>query len=1591
MRRGLWLAGKIVGLTLVGVLVSAVVLVGSALTVARTSWGSERMLRLALPLVNQVIAGRLDVQRFSFRGDRVILDGLSLSEPGATGGGGVVARVVRLEVRFSPLALLRRKLTLPAVIVDGPVFTIHRDQDGSTNLGRALARRPPADGARARQRPASRVAPASSSGPGVSVDLTNLIVRAAVVDVRDDGGAGRPDLRQWRVQNVELRGGGQYGEPGGEFSGHLEVTADATAPRSGPVRLVADASGTHRGDFLNGELRVDLHVMDSGARLTGRVASADALRASLNIAEARLSPSLLRLMVPASPIKAKITASGDVTWDGAASQASTHLDLAAAGGTLAVTASANIERLMLEGLAVRARKIDLGRLLTDGPPSDLSLDLDAHGEGKSLPTLRGAVTLSMPPGRLGGYAIGPVRLRADADRGRYKVLDLLAVIPGVRITGAGEATGERGAFRATIDLRDLGATVGSLTAGSPGGAPRAAGRGRIDLALSGNVLAPALHVQGSLTALTWQDVHVPELQLRADLPNLRTPLASVVTLKVPRADVGTRTFRGLSLTLRAAGPRFDAHVALAAPEAVRLDLGGAWRGRGHNQLQLEHLTLASRQVTWALWRPMRVGLTGGVLRIDGLDLRAEDGQELRIDLRKSGRSLQGVVVISRLDLARLPPSLLPPKLKLGGRLSAELAFKGKAEDARAQRPAGWNQPAIEARATWSGGRIGALREVELTTDARLALGRASGHVDLSTLGAKLNASFNLPTAWPPPTTVAPLSVDVTASNIDLRRVVAGLRTAQGQLASGGVTAVFEKPPLDVRGVASLRVRVGGTGAMPELTIESKVVHLVVSGTAVGDVAVAVEGGTHQQQALAARLELRQASMLGERASTEPDVVTVRTGLALEALLRHPPTVAQLLTSPIEIDAHVDRVSLASLAALAKVPRQVTGTASLDVKLAGTVKTVQGKLAVRVAGASMGRFPPTDAELRLELGPRDMRAEASVTRRDATLFSASAHLDAPATRLRSPESLADAPMSLHAELGPLDLQRVGLPPETDRRPARILKGRLRARVDLNGTLRAPRLNLRADAADVRLDQTELGNGVVELSYAARKISGDLTAVSANGGRLHLAASSNADLGYPQIARGLDATRLPVRARLDAKGFDVSGLSGATPGLRSVAGQLFAAVEVTGTGADPRPSGRLEWKEGGLTITGFGEYRHVHLLAHGDEDHMVLDELRADSGGGHARVTASGDHRPGHGYAVKARLDLDEFPAYVEGQALATISLQASSDAEVAVQRVRARTTISSAHLTLTDAKRKHLQKLAQPADVVLTDGDAPLNAAQARKLAAVTAILQTSPGAAPGRLGAGQGTGVSEEPAGVIVLVDAPRNLWVKGKDANIELGLQPGFRVEVTDTTRVYGSLNVKRGRVDVVGRRFDLKADSSVRLNGSTSEPELDVSATHVNDQERITVLVTVKGTPAHLQIAISAPDRPDLTETQLYTLIVTGRLDLGGGTASATTPTDRAASLLGGLMAAQLQKSLSKKLPFDVLTIEAGNGLGAAQLEAGTYVTSELYVGYVGRLGADPALLQNRNAVHLEYELGSHWSFQGEYGDANTGSADMVWTKRY
>ncbi len=142
-----------------------------------------------------------------------------------------------------------------------------------------------------------------------------------------------------------------------------------------------------------------------------------------------------------------------------------------------------------------------------------------------------------------------------------------------------------------------------------------------------------------------------------------------------------------------------------------------------------------------------------------------------------------------------------------------------------------------------------------------------------------------------------------------------------------------------------------------------------------------------------------------------------------------------------------------------------------------------------------------------------------------------------------------------------------------------------------------------------------------------------------------------------------------------------------------------------------------------------------------------------------------------------------------------------------------------------------------------------------------------------------------------------------------------------------FGAVNVLRGRLDVFGHRFDLQRDSKVSFTGPVLQPSLDVTAAYKNEMEQVTVYLEVQGQAEKLQLRPTSD--PPLPETEIYTLLATGHTTLphGSGTSS---PSGEAASLVGSVAASQLKKTLSSKLPLDVLSIEAGDK-GHRRLEAG------------------------------------------------------------
>jgi translocation and assembly module TamB len=1137
---------------------------------------------------------------------------------------------------------------------------------------------------------------------------------------------------------------------------------------------------------------------------------------------------------------------------------------------------------------------------------------------------------------------GRVDARGTFDLGaRRGYATVRASLRGVALDADARIDAEEIAARARIDAADLRATARALTRDF--GLPRVAmtGNGRLDVAVAGTLAAPSLRVSARFPALGFGETQARSLNAALWIPNLGVPEALDLDAGASTLSFGKQTLRAPTVAVRAAGRDVVMHAAIAAPQRLRVDVRGKRQPGAERAMTIEALSVRYPEAIWTLRRRARLAF-GDAIVLSGFELGA-DGQRLAADFRLGGATAKGHLVVSGLDLGRLPRALVPPAFGLGGTLDADV----RAEDGEA--------PRVVARAKLAGGRIRGHRDLSFDLAARLDRGRLQGKLRARGLGIGAVTHFDLPGAWPPRDSRAPIVLDVDVDDADLAVV------------AKAIGEVSHAPAARLKGHARVSVRLDGRVGRPRLRAAVAGRGLAFDDHGIGDLELTVEG--EGNGSLAARL----TSIAPARTR-----IDIKTPLSLRSILHHPPSAAALARTPFEVEGKLDRLPLAVLAHAAGTRARVGGTLSANLAITGTASDPEGTIALDVAGATTGRFPPTDARVEVDLDSRAVSARARVVRKGRPLLAAETRVGLSVASLLRPERFAAAPVHVRAVFGPYVLQRVGLPPVSDREPPRELKGKLHADLSVDGTLGAPRVLFHAQASDVSLDKALVGYAQIEASYANRQAKLDTRLTSLGGGTLNAVASMTADLGYPAVTRGFDVRRAPIDVRLDAQRFDLQGLSGATQQLRTVAGLLTASATIRGSFADPRVAGRLEWTDGVVAVTGFGEYKKIHLLLRGDANDLVLEELSAASGSGKARVTGSAKHRDGGGYEVSADAKLDHLPIYTEGQALAVVSLTSRFHGRAAPLDTRLKVDIDDARIELPETDRRDLQPLAVPPDVVLMDGDEPLNRAQAAKL---RALLEEAHGHAA----------VSKVPPSFRLKVNAPRQLWVTGKDTYFELGLSPDFRVYMGERTEVFGQVTVRRGRIDVFGRRFDIKADSTLTFGGPPERPDLDVRAQHTNEAENITVLLTAKGPLDKMAVSVTSPNRPDLSESQLYTLIITGHLQLGGGTTGAS-PSSQAASLVGGVLASKLRSTLAHRLPLDVLTIDVGaQGVTGTKLEAGRYLTDRLYVGYIGRTGSDPLRYQNRNAVHLEYQITARWEIEAEYGDMGTGTADLIWRKNY
>ncbi|MDY7227466.1 translocation/assembly module TamB domain-containing protein [Hyalangium rubrum] len=1548
-----------------GLVALVVLLVGGALFFLTTPSGELWLRDKVVPIANEQISGKLEVGSLDLSLSGLTVRDLKLYTP----EGELVAEVALVDARLllAPLALQHVELT--SARIERPRLYLVQDERG-LNLSRAIEPRTP--------KPEE---PDQGRG-SLRLTLRDFRLEDGYVDFEADAPEG---TRQVRLEDLDANGSASYGAAKRSFNARLEATGGLSRPVTGPVKVSLQGQGEEEN------LSSDVNLTVAGLEVAVRGGMRGMNEAWMELKRLSLAPDTARAFLPSYPLLVPVSLEGNAQKQGDVARAS--LDARAGKATLDLDGSFNIATLRSDGLTLQARDIDLAELVENGPTTSIVASLTARGGGTSLETLDGDVELNISPSKFKQQPLGPVELRASAKDGNYLLSRLRVLVPGASLDASGQGSVDKIQVKGSLsasNLAVLAQTVGKL---GPGPALPMTGAGALDFQVEGPLRAPGVELSGTFASLGYADTQIQNLNLKAALPDVTRPLTVDASLVVGELRTGGRTLQNVSAVIATKERALQAIVRTAGDIPLSLDVAGTV-DEDQQGLALKALTLAYPEATWTLQGPTHVGFGGGHIQVKPALRLASDAQSLAVTLDMEGERVDGLVDVGALDLTRLPKSVVPETLKLGGVLSARVSARGRLP-----------RPDAELSVTLVDGRFQEYSDIDVSLKGTYVKDRATGTLSAEVPAARVTADFDVP----------------VQGVLRRRRDELNLKVNLARLNIEEVRKLLNRPE-PVTGELTGTLVVTGPAREPKLsfTLSGEGLHYddKASGVTLPPLAFKLNAASDETDGtLDARLEVQG---LGPQT-----YVALQTPFTMGQLLEKPPTADEVMRARVQLEARANELPLTLLAGMGGVQKP-GGTVSLAVDMAGTALVPQGKLEVLAKGATVNGLPPQDGTLTVTAGAADIRMALSVLQRKGEgttpLAELSATLGAPLGALQDPDVIGWVPFDLKGRLHPTPL--IELPGLATADPAlreRGLQGVISLEFTARGTPAAPQVDLTAGLQKLGVGTLALGQARIHYGYSDARSQLDALVTAPAGGTLLLKAGIPLDLSLPAVQQGLEVNRVPLDVTLVARQFDMGFLSGAHEMVRSLGGVLEADAHVAGSVGAPTLQGKVNWNNGLIGLMGFGEYRDIRVNLAVTQERIQLQELFARAGSGEVRMKADAKLSGGRAYELTGDAQLKDFPIISEDQLVAITSLNATMEGTLSNELVNIRNlNIPEAHITLPEVARKDLQPLQRPGDIVLVRNGVPVEKRRRKKAepaknapALGTGGKDSPAGDASAQLPTtdptkgGTGTGgagatapvedavdTEEEEEEVLrtyrLLVNAPRNIWVKGSDVNIELGLSPGFEVSYTDEPFLSGEVIVQRGRVSALGRRFDVQKDSKVTFTGPPLAPYLNITAEHQNERENVTVFVHIRGQGK--DFTIEPTSEPPMSETEIYTLLATGRSTLERNSGASMTAGAQAASVVGSLVASQAKKAIAAELPLDVFSIEAGEGgLAGTKLEVGTYLTDKIYVGYTGRVGVTAQDRENANAVRFEYQFSPQWSLEANYGDARSGGLDLIWSKEY
>jgi translocation and assembly module TamB len=1439
--------------------------------------------------------------------------------------GSPVASIDEVQAEVVWTALLFGNIEARSLRLIRPSLRVSLDQEGS-NLGRTFA-------ARHRQ-------PEGTGGR--PPPLTFVVRRVDFEEGRLD--VQTPDEPPLVLRSLSLSGGGRYALRSQHFQLEARGNGALDQPSPGPVTVSIEASDDAKGLLANVDLRA------AGASLV-----ADIRRTGLRTLDAHLAldlpPALGRALVRGWPLRVPLEVSGDVRRAERGLLASGRV--ASGRARIAFQADIDAEKAVARTLRLEGRHLDVAELLGRGPESDLGFTITGSGGGRSWAAAVGNLVVEVPATPVRGAVVGPVELAVRVKAGTFDVSSLHAVLPGLQLSGSGRGTAQ--SIEASLDLEvtELAALTRTL-ADVLGPLPSLGGEGALHVQVSGQPAHPAVVAEGHFPALDVGPMSAQGLDLKLRVPDLRRPLDASATVQAHLLVAFGRRLQEASGSLASEGRSVELLLS-AGVAPLRVHLAGTADPDARGLL-VDTLTLEFPEETWNLKAPAAVRFDDARFETERLEL-VSGSQSVAFAGRTVGRSLEGALQVERLDLTRLPSLLVPASLGLAGTLDLSAEIHGLDGTLTAELSGG----------AWHGlsglsGQLEARRRGET-----LALeAHATG------FGSSAELTFDGPSLAFDHRVHQHLQLHLRAEGVDVGRTLCDL--SEAGILPGGCR---QGTPL-VAGRSDVALDVEGFADEPTL-------HLVARGT---------DFRFRQLPSAEWTLTLEGSSTahLGVRLSGKALTGSLHLQGMLEGttgeLLARRRSWAGWRTLALRGSLQASGLALLALSQSGLLPADVQGgTAAVQAELAGSLGELTGQAEVTVRHLVVEPWKPADVDFHLA-AEKTVTAQLSLAGDAGQTGSVQLSVGTGISQLwgASPEELANVGVQLDGWLGPVELKDVPLESNRLRRDRRLLDGQLALKFQGQGTLLAP-------TGTAVLTATRLGptggahiEGVGHAHYAGGEHAFEMTLNSERGGTLELKGKLALDLSLPSLRRGLRPAEAPFEATLKSEHFEPDFIATFIPWMRSITGKVAIAGRAAGTLGRPALSGSLSWTDGELGVIGFGLYQDIQVKASASNERFSIEELSTRVQGGTVSLNLAGVRSP-EGFSVTGALRTVNLPIVFDDQLWCIATLQTDLGGTARPWQLDlTRVNITQADLQLPEVRRKNLQDLSSPPDVILTRHDVAIDGRRALRTIALDPRRR--------RQASVQTDSILGKPY-LRLALQAPNRISVRSKDVSLDLALSKPFQVDLGEEAEIHGEVRILRGRGDVWGRRFEVQPGGRVSFEGPANEPQVSVTGVYTNAQDQVKVYMQFSGQGSDIKVTPSSA--PPMTESEIYTLLATGRTTLRQsslGSSSAVGAGGQAgASIIGSWAASELKKAVGSALPIDVLSIEVSQerGINQTRLEAGKYLTDDIYIGYQARTGADPFRYQNTNSLRVEYQFLRRWSLQLEYGDANAGSLDAVWSRDY